>query len=763
MARGEPPAGAGDAADDLEVIEVDDDPASSGDAPYRFLPHGHEDGAGARVAGRPRGSTLRSRLRSRRARVAFAVAVALVAASATTTTVALRRHHPPSGAVTLAIAPSSAASNLNEHVPPVLDAATRKLWRNSFVIGSADGVLVVDPKAGTIRNAPVSVAPNAALVDRSGRVVVIADGGHQVLFDLSYRAPILAPAHATFFPALAKGRFWTDSGTSVFGAGFGTIALPAGYEVLAQVAGPSLTFLLRNPAGDRLAVWAPSTDANENEPRWFPGEHQHVVASRADRVAWTGDDCSEIRCVLHVTDVVTLHDATIGFPYPPIVNGEPASARATGRFSPDGRYLAALAPDPSGPSGRLVVFDLRTATARVVAGVATSTVELEQSSSRVPLGAGLPFDWSPDSKLLLTLNVDTEGGTRLERIDVAADRVAISPATIPPASSLASLDLTPSTAPAPPLLGDSPLLGNRTGLVLAQLDNDNTLERLDLDTGTVASNQFSYPPTVTQNIDPVTNLPIADPRLTPMRGGAIFRNGYQTWWVPRYGPTRELATALGILPESTDRAWLVEANRDGTFALVPIDGSGEMGVAVATDVRPRAAVTNGFVEVVPATIDHPTSIEVYDPRTGARRTIGGSSASNRVLLAAAGNIVLWSGDCTTSDEPSLCGVRVTNVVTGITQSHDDWSARNVTLAPDGHALLYVPTVGTGIGVPTVLDLATGTTSTLPGANNIGGFVWGPDGWIFYGTDRGLGAWRPGLTSPRIVPGATELLGDAIVF
>jgi hypothetical protein len=78
-------------------------------------------------------------------------------------------------------------------------------------------------------------------------------------------------------------------------------------------------------------------------------------------------------------------------------------------------------------------------------------------------------------------------------------------------------------------------------------------------------------------------------------------------------------------------------------------------------------------------------------------------------------------------------------------------------------VLYVPTAGEGAGVPGLFDFTTGRSTPLPGGNGIGGFAWGRNGWVFYATDGSLGAWRPGLTGPRLVAGATLLLENAVGF
>ena len=84
---------------------------------------------------------------------------------------------------------------------------------------------------------------------------------------------------------------------------------------------------------------------------------------------------------------------------------------------------------------------------------------------------------------------------------------------------------------------------------------------------------------------------------------------------------------------------------------------------------------------------------------------------------------------------------------------DATGGRNVgVVAPDGHAVVFVPESGDGAGDPHVLDGATGTITPLPRADGFVSTVWGPNGWVFYAADSGLAAWRPGMTAPRLLSG-----------
>ncbi|MCU1428995.1 MAG: hypothetical protein JWL83_2995 [Actinomycetia bacterium] len=740
--------------DDLAGIDLGVDPAAASVASqYRFLndvPEGPDNDAAP--AGR--------RFGTRRARAWLAAGTAVVVTAAATTAI-LTRPGPSRRDISLRVPKAVTATTTNPAgaVPPKLDASVRALWPVPFMLGGAAGILSVDPQRGTITRAVTTHSPTPEVSNRNGEVVVVTDGRQQLLVDTTGAKPTLSRRGETFIAGLVRGQFWaTGAGkvTAIYGT-MGTFRLPHDYEALAQAAGfdPSTPpaesgYLLHNTALQTLAFWRPDSP---DSPRALPGHRQKIVAVRSDRVAWIGTDCGELRCALHVTDVRSGLDVTIGFPFPTIANGQPASLDTLGRFSPDGRYVAALVPDPAAPSGRLTLFDLQTGTARSVLELSTAPAVGPGSST------GLPFDWSPNSKALVALNRDTSGHTRLDRIEASSGLVRVSRGTVPPSSSLVTIGTPPSNRAAPWLHRTRPLLGEQTGLVLAQLENSNTLERLDLDTGGVDRLLLGQPDVVPQTSDAA-----GAPSLLPLRGGALLVHGFDAWWVPPQGRLRRIATAVAMVPENSDRAWLVEPANGSTFSLVPVDGTtGATGTPVKTFVRPEAAVSKGFVEVLPPTIDHPTTIDVVDPHTHARVGIGAHTTTNLALLAAAGDVVVWSGDCTTTNDPSLCGVRITNVVSGVTQHHDNWAARELKLAPDGHAVLYVPTAGEGAGVPGLFDFTTGRSTPLPGGNGIGGFAWGRNGWVFYATDGSLGAWRPGLTGPRLVAGATLLLENAVGF
>jgi hypothetical protein len=180
--------------------------------------------------------------------------------------------------------------------------------------------------------------------------------------------------------------------------------------------------------------------------------------------------------------------------------------------------------------------------------------------------------------------------------------------------------------------------------------------------------------------------------------------------------------------------------------------------------HPIGAVSSGFVELSGATLDQPATVDIWDHTTGTRHPLSFGAPRDATVQAAAGDVVVWTKPCT-EGSPAIglqCGANVTNVVTDETKNYGDWSARTFSLAPDGHGAVFVPLSGDGAGAPQYLDFASETRVPLPAANAVGRIVWGTGGWIFYSSDdgRGLAAWRPGMTRPRILTGVAPVLDAA---
>jgi hypothetical protein len=307
----------------------------------------------------------------------------------------------------------------------------------------------------------------------------------------------------------------------------------------------------------------------------------------------------------------------------------------------------------------------------------------------------------------------------------------------------------PALPPPRPLLAGAP----RITLLTA---TGRGVERLDLDTGRLT----------TSTVSPREGrLPDArgSRALVPLEDGALLATDFGTWWVPRRGPVRPVgAPGDQVVAESRARAWLVRRTSEARVALVPVDGrTGVRGEPIGAFAPPDAAVSTGFVQVRPPTLERPAEIAVWEPATGVTRTASGGARLDGGVVDAAGDHVVYNVNCL-SGGSDRCGLNSWNVVTGATRNHGRWSARTFTLAPDGTAAVFVPVSGPGAGSPQYLDLATGRTVPVPQANGFGRTVWGPDGWLFYSTDQvdGLAAWRPGMARPHILWGVQPVLSAA---
>jgi hypothetical protein len=520
--------------------------------------------------------------------------------------------------------------------------------------------------------------------------------------------------------------------------------VPRGHLPIAEVDGG---FLVETPTGS-LAVWSP----RQRQLRNVASVVRHVVAVRHDRVAWTGADCGSLRCPLHLTDLASGTDVVVGAPFVP-GDAERASNGAGGRFSPDGRYLAVITPNRNGASSGVAVIDLTTGQARPLYSLFGS---MRMTDANSEIGRPLPFDWSADSRSLLAIEAgDTFSATRLAVIDPSNGRAALSGDALPMSTSLVSIGVQPSSQPSPPLPPAQPLLGAPTGVTIINVVG-NDVERLDLDSGRLTRTALSA---AGQELGSNEALQV-DTQVVPLANGALVQNQYSTWWVPRAGAPQEIKGATAAFGESRARGWVAIERASGAV-LVPVDGNtGALGAPVPVFAVPVGAVSRGFVEIVGPTLDEPGSIVVWDPATRTQRPVPTGARTGSFVLAAAGDRVVWTGSCNNDEFP--CGVGVTDVATGATREYDEWSARTLSLAPDGSAAVFVPISGEGAGTPQYLDLNSGDVTPLPNANGVGRVVWGPDGWLFYSTDTAdaLAAWRPGLTTPRALPGVLSVFAAA---
>jgi hypothetical protein len=731
-------ARAADLADDeLEVIDVAG-PSSVGVArPDADLDRDFENNVDANDT--DANDADKGKQRGRRRLLWFAAAAVVVAlvAAATVASSASKGHHQR-GAVNLRTAPASDNAAPPASVAPTIGPSARALHPQPFVIAGKSGLFTVDSLHNRVTQLLAVSDTSATIVDRNGSVILVRDGSEELLVDLSGRRPTLVRQNIEAFPALQSNDFWIAGGRSLALAyGHGSFVLPAGTTAFAAVndAHANPAFLLQTATG-RIEVWSPST---RETPRPI-ADAAHIVATRADRFAWTGADCELLRCAVHVTDVATGADALFGLPFQPITGtGDPVARGAIGRFSPNGRLLAVLVPSVTAPSTDVAVFDLAT-------GAVASSFALYEPNSDATV---LPFDWASDSRRLFAVEPgDSANLDRLAVVDARSGVAQRSADALPSASSMVTTGVANAQPASPPLPPPTPLLGEPTGITLANVDDNGTLERLDLDTGRLTTSNISPSGNDTgQLLQP--DFPTNGFPVTPLAGGVILIDNADAWWTPRSGPVRSLGPVTTVLAQSPTLAWIVRpAGR--AFDLIAVNGvDGTVERHVSAFESPVGAVSSGLVELVPATIDRATTIDVWDPMTGAHRPIDNGKPYS--IIGSGGNTVVWSAGCDNVDT-SACPVSVTNLATGATNTYQFWSPRDTSVAPDGHAVVFVPESGNGTGSPQVLDVATGTVSPLPRANGFGSTVWGPNGWMFYATDAGLAAWRPEMLAPRVLPG-----------
>jgi hypothetical protein len=718
--------------DDLEAIDLDREDEGYGSRPARVR---NRTGDDDEEADERRWSTRR--------RWTVAIVVAVVAAVVTTVVAANRED--PARDVTLSVPTTGAGSPpVTNELPPRIGPTVRALRTAPFVVAGARGVLLVDRREVAAQRLAPSLSSDAAVVDRAGSVVIVADREERVVVDATGERPTVSQGDANVFVARRGNDAWSAAGTTLRSV-YRDIAYraPRGHLPIAEVDGG---FLVRAPTGS-LAVWSP----HAKQLRSVASVVRHVVAVRPDRVAWTGADCGSLRCPLHLTDLTTGTDVIVGAPFVP-GDAARASNGAGGRFSPDGRYLAVITPNRNGASSGVAVIDLTTGRARPLYSLYGS---LRMSGADSEIGRPLPFDWSPDGRTLLAIEPgDTFSATRLAVIDPSNGRASLSGDALPFSTSLVSIGVKPPAQVSPPLPPSQPLLGAPTGITIVNVVGTD-VERLDLDTGRVT--RAALAPPKAPGTDDSTQV---DRQVVPLAEGALVQDQYATWFVPRTGAPRVLGAATAVFGENRERGWIAVEAGSGT-TLVPVDGhTGATGPPVPVFTVPVGASTAGFVEMIGPTLDDPGSIAVWDPSTRERRPIDTGTRKGVYVMATAGERVVWTGYC--DGEQFTCGVNVTDVANGTTREYGDWSVRTLSLAPDGSAAVFVPIAGDGAGTPQYLDLASGRVTELPGANGVGRVVWGPGGWLFYSTDEAdsLAAWRPGLAEPRALPGVLSVFAAA---
>ncbi|MDQ1521738.1 MAG: hypothetical protein QOI55_2811, partial [Actinomycetota bacterium] len=627
--------------------------------------------------------------RRRRRWLVLALTVGTVIALIAGVTVAHRGK--PARDVTLATPSTLADGSTPASVgpPPAIGPTLRGLRIGSFVVASSDGVLLVDPHRTASQRITPTTSEDATVIDRNGNVVVVADGDERFVVDLSGKRATLARRDVTVFRGTATDQFWIARGRTLQSA-FGRAAytLPNGYRAIAQVDGG---FLVRAAIGDRLEVWTPG---GGSKPRRLPGHAEHIVAVRSDRVAWTGPDCGALRCSMHLTDVASGAEVLLGLPIAPVGPDENRLGDIGGRFSPDGRYLAVLTPNRNGAAGAVALVDLRTGEGHALGMLYGGVITARQDDV---VARALSFDWSADGAWLIATEPGDSGtSSRLARIDPKTARKTISGDALPITTSLVSVGSATAKQSSPPLPVPRPLLGERSGITLAAVVG-NVVERLDLDTGSMTKTTIGPP----SDAIPGGNGTV-DPLLLPMADGAVLTNELGSWWVPRHGIIRPLDNSGTniVLGESRERAWIVrggggDINQQVSdhATLVPVDGhTGGLGLPINVFTQPAGAVSNGFVETVPATLDHAATLDVWDPGTGEHHSIGIGPQVNPAVIGAAGDYVLWNSDCI-AGAPAVCGTNVSNVVTGATRNYGSWGERTFSLAPDGHAVIFAPVTG----------------------------------------------------------------------
>ena len=180
----------------------------------------------------------------------------------------------------------------------------------------------------------------------------------------------------------ADGSMWlrVESGAiAAPGGELHPVQLPADHEPIAATRDG---YLLHHPASREVGTWTPGGNV---EP--FTPAGAVVIATHPDRVAWVSR-CPGSECGLHVTDLTTHTTVALR---PGIV---PAGTEGgtSGRFSPDGRYLAlGVATNERGPS-ELALVDLTT-------GLLVVRTDLPIALTRRAIDrfTALPFAFTGDS------------------------------------------------------------------------------------------------------------------------------------------------------------------------------------------------------------------------------------------------------------------------------------------------------------------------------------------------------------------------------
>jgi hypothetical protein len=732
---------------DLEVIDVDDwpDPQRPRDVPS-FDEWALDDEVGRNPAA-PSARAARSTHGARRARRPVVLVVALVVALAAGGTVggvlAAKRHHGEPAAVALRVPDGPAVNDgslpSTGRSPGRLGPTVRALGTGPFVVAGRDGVVLVDPKHATVHRIERAV-DNPSVVDRNGDLVLVTDGVRRLIVDVTGRRDTIALARVDVFSALERNRFWVSSGHTIqFQHGEPAFTVPNGHHAIAAVHDG---FLLRDEFGG-LSIWS----ATSGSLTPVPGRVPHVVAVRADRVAWIADDCGSIRCNVHLTDVATGTTASLPLPFP-AGDDRNATRDIVGRFSPDGRALAFVAPNHNSASLAVAIYDL-------VDGKTVGPVRLfgalVGNETADGTGRPLPFDWEPDGRGLVAIEPgDTHRAVRVLHFDVRSQVRSLSGDALPMTSSIVSVGTRPSSVAAPLLPGAGPLAGEPSGVTIVSMVSSTTVERLDVDTGAVEV--LRLPGDTAPDVDGSQTPPNwlgAQPTMTPLQAGTVVSNGTNAWWLPRTGPPVALGEAAYTIGGDRLHAWLVRREPGDTVIQVPVDGvTGETGAPILGHLAPADATSGGFLEPIAGS----NRFVVYDPHTGSRTPITGFARGGNVV-AAAGDTVVWAPRCSDPD-PRACddvALHVANLRAHTTTVLHG-SAADISLSPDGDELVYTPARGANARRARLFDVATATSRLLPLGTPSGTIVWGPRGWLFFPTAAGFAAWHEGWDRARVLPG-----------
>jgi hypothetical protein len=606
------------------------------------------------------------------------------------------------------------------------EASSLRAVNGRYVAVADDELVLISSETASVT--VIGDAPtDARILAGNAEGALVVDGNQLVLARPD--SSLFSFAGDSVFPS-ADGTAWlqvTHDHVAAPEEGFHPVQLPADHAAISSTRDG---YLLHHPTSRELGTWTPGGNFAP-----FTPAHAIVIATHPDRVAWV-TRCPGSECGLHVTDLTTHTTVALR----PDIMPAGAEGGTSGRFSPDGRYLAlGIATNERGPS-ELSLVDLTTGLL-----VVRSDLRIALTRRAIDRFTALPFAFTGDSARLVVPSEDSMRA--LDVINTGNGVVMETVHGVGRVESIAALDAPPVAATAP--LFDPAALLDRfdTDATLALANSAaNRLTLVDFDTG------------ATRDVD----LPRGDgdefqfSLLALTEGFAWISDGH-AWWIPIAGDPVDLGAA-GHLFAGSDRseAWAV-TYLDRGYEISRIDGTtGSRGPSFGSHIAPFAAVRDGPVVGRNASFAGPASLEIWDPASGETRNVE-VPAEFPMVTAAAGDVVVWYDQACRG--PQGCPGGVTNVATGstVTLPFAETNTYSARLAPDGSRLYAFG----NDGVLQVIDLTTLAREVVPGAIDFERFAVSAGGAVVYQRDNGVHVWEPGWAESESVSTATFDLVDDI--